>query len=127
MSEIMIDVPGRLNPVDIDRVLGGADVIFDDDLGKRQSEINASVMVSIKGVTKVIHITEDMQLSENPDENTQTDVVIVNDTDETHFVGVSNQGYRTPDGNIMSVSVPVGGYAEVNFLNINGTIFVRGV
>jgi hypothetical protein len=27
----------------------------------------------------------------------------------------------------MIIYVPAGGYAEVNFLNIGGTIFVRGI
>lgn len=119
-----INVPKYLKPTASDRKLAGASAIFDEEEGRFQSEINA---LSIKGTMKVIPLTESTTVAEEPDENTQIDVLYVNDTEEEFTVGVNNERYRTPDGQLMIIRVPVGGYAEVNFLNIGGTIFVRGV
>lgn len=123
MSEV-IKVPKRLEPTADDKKLAGASGIFDDDLNAFQSELNA---VSIRGVTKVMHIDTNILLVENPEENMQTDVIVINDDSADHTVGVSNVRYRTPDGNLMVINVPVRGYAEFNFINIGGTIFVRGI
>ena len=123
MSEI-INVPKMLESTASDGKLARASSIFDADENKFQSELNA---ISIKGVTKVIHIDVNTLIVENPEENTQIDAIVVNDDSVDHTVGVSNVRYRTPDGNLMIVNVPVGGYAEFNFLNIDGVIFVRGV
>lgn len=35
--------------------------------------------------------------------------------------------YSTPDGAAITLTVPDGGYCEVNYLNISGTIYARGV
>lgn len=123
MSDI-INVPRILEPTASHGKLARASAIFDDDEGKFQSEVNA---ISIKGVTKVRHIDVNTLIVENPDENTQTDVIVVNDDSVDHTVGVSNVRYKTPDGELLIITVPVGGYAEFNFLNIGGTIYVRGV
>lgn len=119
-----ISVPKYLKPTARDGKLAGASAIFDDEQQKFQSELNA---ISIKGTMKVIPLTEGTAAAEEPEENTQIDVLYVNDTEEELTVGVNNERYRTPDGELMIIYVPAGGYAEVNFLNIGGTIFVRGV
>ena len=123
MSEV-INVPKMLEPTASDGKLAAASAIFDKDLQKFQSELNA---VTIRGVTKVVQLEGNIIAEESPDENTQTDVIYVNDTGEQHTVGVSHESYRTPDGRLMVVTVPAGGYAEINFLNIGGTVFVRGL
>ena len=123
----LVQIPGRLTSVAVERVVCGAYEVYDDILEKRQSELNSQILVSLKGMTKVIHITEDINLSESPDENTQTDVIIINDDSVSHIIGISNVDFKTPDGQIISFSVPSGGYAEANFLNINGIIYVRGI
>lgn len=38
-----------------------------------------------------------------------------------------NTAYSTPDGNQISLTVPAGGYSEVNYLKIGTTIYARGV
>lgn len=35
--------------------------------------------------------------------------------------------YTTPDGAAIELTVPDGGYCEVNYLNIEGTIYARGL
>ena len=124
---MITEIPGRLKAVDMDGVVTGASDILDDELQQRQSEINKSVLKSIKGTTKVVSITSDTEAAEHPEVDSQTDVIYVNDTQDELFVSVSNSQYRTPDGEVISLTVPAGGYAEVNFLNIAGTIYVRGM
>ena len=119
-----INVPKFLKPTASDGKLAGASAIFDDEQQKFQSELNA---ISIMGTTKVLQLVENTVADEEPDENTQIDVIYVNDTDEEHTVGVDNEKFRTPDGELLIITVPVGGYCEINFINIGGTIFVRGL
>jgi len=123
MSEV-INVPKMLEPTASDGKLAKASSIFDQDEGKFQSQLNALI---IKGVTKLVQLTGNILADEEPDVNTQTDVIYVNDDAEQHTVGVNNEVYRTPDGELMVIVVPSHGYAEINFLNIGGTIFVRGL
>ena len=35
--------------------------------------------------------------------------------------------YKTPDGQAISIICPNGGYCEVNYLNVSGVIYARGV
>jgi hypothetical protein len=123
MSDV-INVPRILEPTASHGKLARASAIFDEDIGKFQSELNS---ISIKGTLKLVHLTEGATAAEEPKENTQIDVIYVNDTGRPLTVGVNNEVYRTPNGQLMVIVVPSGGYAEVNFLNIGGTIFVRGL
>ena len=51
-----------------------------------------------------------------------------NGTSTVWTVTVSNSaGYITPDGNQLTLYCRKGGYTEINYLNIGGTIYVRGV
>ena len=65
------------------------------------------------GTSKVIELTNDITFSE------------VTDNNKTVTIVPSNQ-YKTPDGLIIEIIVPPGGYGEVNILNINNVMFVRG-
>lgn len=123
MSEL-INVPRLLKSTASDHKLAEASAIFDNEMGMFQSELNA---ISIRGVTKMVQLESNIVAEEHPEENTQTDVIYVNDTSEQYTIGVSHEAYRTPDGQMINIMVPAGGYAEVNFLNIGGTIFVRGI
>ena len=49
-----IAVPGRLNPVDEDHIIAGADTIWDDELGKRQSEVNQEINDSARQLDEKI-------------------------------------------------------------------------
>ena len=53
-------------------------------------------------------------------------IIYTNDTVNEYTVGISTS-YKSPDGNAIELTVPAGGYAEVNFINVSGTIYARGV
>ena len=83
----------------------------------------------VKCVTETVSITEDTLY----DAGTITDqkhVFFVNSTTDSDFVVTidnSSSSFKTPDGHVLQLTVPADGYAECNFINVNGTIFVRGI
>ena len=89
--------------------------------------MDATYNLGVLGIMKKVDLTSDMVANEQPLVGTQTNVVYVNDTQVSYHVSVSNTSYRTPDANIITITVPAGGYGEVNFLNINGIIYARGI
>lgn len=89
--------------------------------------VDALDNLGVLGTIEVVQLTSDMVANTNPAEGTQTNVLYVNDTSTTWHVSVSNTNYRTPDGQIISLTVPAGGYGEINFMKKGGIIYARGV
>lgn len=56
----------------------------------------------------------------------QGTVIYTNSGSTARTVTISTT-YSTPDGQQISLTVPVGGYAEVSYLKIGSTIYARGV
>lgn len=54
-------------------------------------------------------------------------VVYENVTQDTDFTVSISSDYKTPDGDVVEVTVPKGGYAEVSWLKTGGIVYVRGV
>ena len=79
------------------------------------------------GSSKVIELTTDITFSETTDNNTQSNIVYLNNSgSDKLIVIIASNTYRTPDGENITITVPSGGYGEVNILNINNIMFVRG-
>ncbi|MCH5307259.1 MAG: hypothetical protein J1E37_04205 [Prevotella sp.] len=57
----------------------------------------------------------------------QQTIIYYNNSTAVKTVTVPTAGIKTPDGKEIVLQVPVGGYAEVNFINIGGTIFARAL
>lgn len=47
-------------------------------------------------------------------------------TSNDYTIAISTQ-YSTPNGEALELTAPAGGYAEVNYMKINGTIYARGL
>ena len=83
----------------------------------------------LKGTIEVVSVTAD----DNGYDagtialGTQKHVIFNNGGDADYIVTIPTTPYRTPDGQAINLTVPNGGYAEANFMNINGTIYVRGL
>lgn len=75
---------------------------------------------------KVVDVNDDIVANEHPPVCEELGVIYDNKGNETFAVTILASEYRTPDGNDIVVGVPVGGYAEASFLNINGTVYARG-
>lgn len=80
----------------------------------------------LKGGSVTVALTDDITFSDTVDAGVQKTIIYLNDTSAEHTVTVPNTGYRTPDGEIIAIPVPAGGYGEVSILNIGGTVFARG-
>lgn len=164
----LVQIPGRLTSVAIEKVVCGTDEVYDDALKKRQSELNARFkavtdqeqiaidggtatiaggkedIVSgsgaittanavagfcagfMRGSSETVELSEDVTFSGTVAVGEQKTVIYLNDTEDELTVTVPNNPYRTPDGEIISIVVPAGGYGEVSILNIGGTVFARG-
>jgi len=164
----LVQIPGRLTSVAIEKVVCGAYEVFDDTLEKRQSELNArfkaitdqeqiaidggtatiaggpeDIVVGsgaittanaialyyagfLKGTNETVELTEDITFDEEVSIGEQKTVIYLNDTNDVLTVTVPNNGYRTPDGEVIPIEIPSGGYGEVSIINIGGTIFARG-
>lgn len=80
----------------------------------------------IKGISIKTDISEDTTVSDDVSLGEQKTIVYINNTQNEITITVPNSLYKTPDGNILHIIVPSGGYGEVSLLNIEGTIFARG-
>lgn len=55
-------------------------------------------------------------------------VIYKNTGTEDYTIAISTtSGYITPDGQALELTCPQNGYCEINYLNIDGEIFVRGL
>lgn len=55
-------------------------------------------------------------------------VIFYNNSNEARTVTINPaSGEKTPDGNPIVLTCPAGGYCEVSYVNVGGTIFVRGL
>ena len=77
-----------------------------------------------------IVLTEDIENAVCPIElkrGWECNVIYENQSKDTEFYINISPAYRTPDGSTVELSCPPGGYCEVNWINIAGNIYVRGV
>lgn len=134
-----VKIPGRMTSAAVERQVCGADEVMDDELQKRQSELNRLLGVNVVQLTGDI-VVEPVVAAATPqqsgqghqsgaaaDQSGQVDVLYVNDTGATRTVTVrAGQGVRTPDGQDVVLHVAAGGYGELSFLTVGGLVFVRG-
>ena len=79
------------------------------------------------GSSKVVELTTNITFSETTDNNTQSNIIYLNNSDSDKIIMIiASDIYRTPDGEDITITVPSGGYGEVNILNIDNIMFVRG-
>lgn len=82
----------------------------------------------LKGTIEVVSVTADNNSYDagTIESGTQKHVIFNNGGSADYIVTIPTT-YRTPDGQPIELTVPNGGYAEANFMNISGTIYVRGL
>jgi hypothetical protein len=54
-------------------------------------------------------------------------VIYENDGCTTDYTITVSSSYKSPDGSQITMTCPRNGYCEVSYVNINGTIYVRGI
>lgn len=86
-------------------------------------------------ISSVVSVTENITNQTAPSTITGSDnsgkcahVLYVNGGNEAYTIALSTaSGYITPDGQAIELSCPEGGYCEVSYLNVSGTIYVRAL
>lgn len=95
--------------------------------GTINEELIESLPFLLKGGYKVIPVSTSITSDEMPSEGRETNVMFVNTSRLELTVTIPSSSYKTPLGTDIVLLVPVGGYAEANFANIDGVVYVRGV
>lgn len=54
-------------------------------------------------------------------------IIYTNSGSSDLTVTVPTTNIQTPNGQAIELTCPAGGYCEVNYININGTIYARGI
>ena len=82
----------------------------------------------LKGTIAVVQVTANVNSysAGTIATGTQKHVIFSNGGSADYIVTIPTT-YKTPDGQAIELTVPHGGYAEANFMNIGGTIYVRGI
>lgn len=57
----------------------------------------------------------------------QANVIYINNGTSSDYTISVTTTYKTPDGKQINLTCPKGGYSEINYLNVGGTIYARGV
>ena len=79
-------------------------------------------------IVKNIYLIEDITLKEKCNFDEEVNCILYNNTNSDKTVTVKSENiYLTPDNEDLILLVKPGSYSEVNFLNIDGIYYVRGV
>lgn len=106
-----------------------------DVIESRDQAIAAALnYLNSKGVASAVTVSSNLnnvvcpsQILGNEMSGAQAAVVYVNSGTTTDYTITVSTTYKTPDGNQLNLTCPKNGYCEINYLNINGTIYARGI
>ena len=77
---------------------------------------------------KVVNVSANSTSTESPSAGVEIDVIYVNTSQSAVTVTIETSNtVKTPNGQNITIKIPVGAYGEASFINIGGTIYVRGV
>jgi hypothetical protein len=106
-----------------------------EDLNGQSETIAAALnYLNSKGVVSAVTVSSNLnnvvcpnQILGNEMSGAQAAVVYVNSGTTTDYTITVSTTYKTPDGNQLNLTCPKNGYCEISYLNINGTIYARGI
>lgn len=95
------------------------------------TDLSAEVQSALSAlVSSVVTVTADVSSScsiTGSDKSGYFESIIYSNTSGTDYIVTVPTTYSTPDGEAIELTCPTGGYCEVSYLNIGGTIYARGV
>jgi len=98
------------------------------DTHKANTNIHLLQIVSAVTVSSDIsNVTCPNSITGSSNNGAQALVVYENSGDTTDYTITVSTSYKTPDGNQLVLTCPANGYCEVSYVNINGTIYARGI
>jgi len=95
---------------------------IDEGVGKALANIQASMSVVAISVntSSVCSIT-------GAGNSGKSETIIYTNSGSSDLTVTVPTTYATPDGEAIELTCVSGGYCEVNYININGTIYARGI
>lgn len=96
---------------------------YTSQLGSQIDALNAAAGFSYVQITSnLTNVVCPVSLS-----NGQQHHVVYDNPGSTDYTIAISTSYSTPDGEAIELTVPGGGYAEINYLKLNNKVFVRAV
>lgn len=83
---------------------------------------------ALHGSNKVVVVDENLNAIEDIETNTELSVLYYNNSDTTVTITFTpTETYKTPNNDVLTLSINPNCYSEISFLNIEGITFVRGI
>lgn len=135
MNDTVNYIPARLKNAAVGGYVAEANDIYDEDMARNQSELNARFEESYnKAPVYIKNVVTSNTVFTLPIEgsainnNKQTHVLYYNNgsSEITLNVPVSNF-YKLPENKAIEIKIPAGGFAEVNCLVLDAMVWVRAM
>lgn len=95
-----------------------------------QNKISSLKMSDVAAIS-VVAITADTSsscsITGSDNAGKSQTIIYTNSSGTDLIVTVPTSSYITPSGTAIELTCPNGGYCEVNYLNVGGTIYARGL
>ena len=89
--------------------------------------IKPSIVSAVTVSSNLSNVTCPADITGSTNTGAQAIVIYENGGSTTDYTITASTTYKTPDGSQISLTCPKSGYCEISYLNINGTIYARGV
>ena len=96
---------------------------IDEGVGKALANVQASMSV----VAISVDTSSACGITGAGNSGKTETIIYTNSGSSDLTVTVPTTNIQTPDGQAIELTCPAGGYCEVNYININGTIYARGI
>ena len=96
---------------------------IDEAVGKALANVQASMSV----VAISVDTSSACGITGSGNSGKTETIIYTNSGSSDLTVTVPTTNIQTPDGQAIELTCPAGGYCEVNYINISGTIYARGI
>ena len=111
-------------------VISGAVDTISGSVDTHKANTNIHLLQIVSAVTvssDMSNVTCPNSITGGSNNGAQALVVYENSGSTTDYTITVSTLYKTPDGNQLVLTCPANGYCEVSYVNINGTIYARGI
>jgi hypothetical protein len=128
------ELSGKVDTTEYSTFSAATNTSINDLSGQTETIAAALNYLNSKGVVSAVTVSSNLnnvvcpnQILGNEMSGAQAAVVYVNSGTTTDYTITVSTTYKTPDGNQLNLTCPKNGYCEISYLNINGTIYARGI
>jgi len=98
-----------------------------NDLSEGKLDKSAFIYSSVTVTSNLSNATCPTEITGTSKSGAQAIVIYVNNSTTTDRTVTVSTSYKSPDGQQISLKCPKNGYCEMSYLNIDGTIYARGI